>query len=60
MDNIREGLGRSRENAALREKVSGLSEAELDAALTDLERREMAAAAKREETLESKFEKELE
>ena len=40
LDNVREGLGRSRENAILRENMSGLSEAEIERAIEDLDRRD--------------------
>jgi len=59
LDNIKDGLGRSRENAVLRDKMSGLSEDELKSALTDLERRE-AAEAKKQQSLQSKLKDELE
>lgn len=38
--NIKEGLDRSKENLLLREKMAGLPEAEIEAAIADLERRE--------------------
>jgi hypothetical protein len=59
INNIKEGLGRSRENAILREKMSGLSPAELQQALEDLERREQAEA-KRQKSLQTKLKEELE
>ena len=40
LDNVRDGLGRSRENAILRENMSGLSEAEIERAIEDLDRRD--------------------
>lgn len=52
-------MGRSRENAVLREKMSGMSPAELQQALEDLERREQAEA-KRQKSLQSKLKQELE
>lgn len=59
VDNIKEGLGRSRENALLRDKMSGLSEDELQSALADLDRRE-SSDAKRQQSLKSKLNDELE
>lgn len=41
LDNVREGLRRSRSNAILREKMSNLSTKEVQQALQDLDRREM-------------------
>jgi DNA-binding helix-hairpin-helix protein with protein kinase domain len=38
--NIKEGLERSKENLILREKMAGLPEEEIEAAIADLERRE--------------------
>lgn len=61
VDNIKEGLGRSRENAVLREKMTGLSSTEIKAALTDLEKREKAVEnSKRQQSLQKKLEDELE
>ena len=54
MQNIKDGLSRSRENALLRDKMSGLSEAELNRAMTDLERRE-AAQKRKGQTLTDKL-----
>ena len=53
--NIKEGLERSKENLVLREKMAGLPEAEIEAALADLERRE-----KREQSFSEKMVEELE
>ena len=53
--NIKEGLDRSKENLILREKMAGLPEAEIEAAIADLERRE-----KRELSFQSKMKEELE
>ena len=58
VDNIKEGLGRSRENAVLRDKMSGLGEDEVKGALADLERRE-AAEAKKQQSLQTKLKDEL-
>jgi Photosynthesis affected mutant 68 len=59
--NIKEGLGRSRENAILRDRMANIGNDEMNMALTDLERREKAAAAqKTKQTLESKLKDELE
>ena len=52
--NIQDGLKRSRENAILREKVSGLSEGELEKAFGDLDRKEA-----KKQTLENKIQEEL-
>lgn len=41
LDNVREGLRRSRSNAILREKMSNLSTKEVQQALQDLDKREM-------------------
>ena len=38
--NIKDGLSRTSQNAILREKMAGLSEGEIEAAIADLERRE--------------------
>jgi len=59
LENVRDGLGRSRENAVIREKMAGLDEKEIDAALSDLERREKNES-KRRQTLEGKLQDELE
>lgn len=40
LDSLRGGLKRSRENTVIREKMAGMSEAEIDAAIRDLDRRE--------------------
>ena len=53
--NIKEGLDRSKENMVLREKMAGLPEAEIEAAIADLERRE-----KRQQSFENKISQELE
>ena len=59
LDNIREGLGRSRENAVLRDKLTGLGEDEIKRALADLERRD-AAGTKKQQSLQGKLKDELE
>ena len=53
--NIKEGLDRSKENLLLREKMAGLPESEIEAAIRDLERRE-----KRQQSFENKIGQELE
>ncbi|CAB9514836.1 Protein of unknown function (DUF3464) [Seminavis robusta] len=53
--NIKEGLDRSKENLLLREKMAGLPEAEIEAAISELEKRE-----KRKRSFESKMGQELE
>lgn len=40
LDSLKGGLSRSRENLITREKMAGMSEAEIQAALRDLEKRE--------------------
>jgi hypothetical protein len=40
LDSLRDGLSRSRENALLRERMAGMSEADIRAALKDLEKRD--------------------
>ena len=57
MGNIKQGLGRSRDDALLREKMAGLSETEIQAALSDLERRESAGI--RKQSLQNKLDDEL-
>jgi hypothetical protein len=62
LDNIREGLGRSRENALLRDKMESLSGEELQRAMDDLERKEAAEAKRmsmKSQTLTSKLKDEL-
>ena len=59
VDNVKEGLGRSRENAVLRDKMAGLPQTEIKAAITDLENRE-AVEAKRQQSLQNKLKDELE
>ncbi len=56
---IQDGLKRTRDNAILREKMSSISEQEIDAALKDLDRKEQADKAKKL-TLEEKLQKDLE
>ena len=53
--NIKEGLERSKENLLLREKMAGLPEAEIEAAIAELEKRE-----KRKQSFETKLSQELE
>lgn len=40
VDSLKSGLSRSRENLVTRERMEGMSEAEIQAALKDLEKRE--------------------
>lgn len=56
VDNVKEGLSRSRKNTLLRDKMTGLSEKELNKALSDLDRRDKQKNA----SLQSKLEEELE
>lgn len=62
VNNLREGLARSRENNLLRERMAGLPEEEIQAAIRDLDRRD--ARKKREEEakkgLAEKINKDLE
>eukprot|EP00562_Extubocellulus_spinifer_P008797 CAMPEP_0178494604 /NCGR_PEP_ID=MMETSP0696-20121128/13101_1 /TAXON_ID=265572 /ORGANISM="Extubocellulus spinifer, Strain CCMP396" /LENGTH=297 /DNA_ID=CAMNT_0020122689 /DNA_START=56 /DNA_END=949 /DNA_ORIENTATION=+ len=55
---ISEGVKRSRENQLLRERMAGLPEEEIEAAIRELDMRE-AREEKRKETLKEKMEKEL-
>jgi len=55
---VTQGVKRSRENQLLRERMAGLPESEIEAAIKDLEMRE-AREMKRTETLAEKMEKEL-
>ena len=55
---VTQGVKRSRENQLLRERMAGLPESEIEAAIKDLEMRE-AREMKRTETLKEKMEKEL-
>lgn len=57
LQNIRDGLSRSRENTMLRERLQNMSDDEVRAALKDLERREKEK--KRQETLGDKLKDEL-
>ena len=50
--NIKEGLERSKENLVLREKMAGLPDAEIEAAIADLERREK----RQQQSFQSKME----
>jgi hypothetical protein len=56
---IRDGLKRTRENAILREKMSGLREEEIDRAIGDLDKKE-ATSKKKGMALKEKLEKEME
>jgi Photosynthesis affected mutant 68 len=57
--NLKDGFGRSRDNAILREKMTGLSPNELETALSDLDQRE-TAERKRQQSLQGKLRDELE
>jgi len=57
--NIKEGLGRSRENAIIRDKARQLSDEEIKAALADLKKREEKERRKRL-SLQEKLQEELE
>jgi hypothetical protein len=58
IQNIKDGLGRSRENAIIRDRMAGLGEDEIQRALTDLEKREMAET-KRKQSFDSKIKDQL-
>jgi hypothetical protein len=58
IENIRDGLKRSRENAILRDKMAGLTSEELQKSIKDLERRD-AASQRREQSLDRKLKDEL-
>lgn len=49
LGNVKEGLGRSRENVILREKMATLSENEIQRAVSDLDRRDAKKASKEEQ-----------
>jgi len=53
MGSIREGLSRSRENLLLREKMAGLPEAEIDAAIDALEKRDSSKGQSLKDKMES-------
>lgn len=53
--NIQEGLQRSKENLVVRERMAGLPEAEIEAAIADLEKRD-----KRQQSIKSKMGEEME
>lgn len=59
LGSIKDGFGRSRENALLRDKMAGLTGEELDKAIKELDRRE-AAENKRMQSLSNKLKDELE
>lgn len=40
LDSLKSGLNRSRENAVVRERMAGMSEAQIQAAIKDLDKRE--------------------
>jgi hypothetical protein len=58
LDNIKEGLSRSRGNALLREKIAGLSGEELQLAMDELERKEQVEL-KKKQSLDEKLQQEL-
>lgn len=59
MSNISDGFGRSRENAILREKMAGLSQAEIQSALSDLNEREAGDQKRSQQSLQAKLRDEL-
>lgn len=58
LDSIRQGLKRSRENLVLREKMAGLPEEEIEAAIATLDKRDERERMKKM-SLEDKLKKEL-
>ena len=58
VQNIKDGLGRSRENAMLRDKMSGLGQDELNRAMSDLEKRE-ALQQRKSQSLRDKINEEM-
>jgi Photosynthesis affected mutant 68 len=59
LDSIKDGLSRSRGNALLRERMAGLSDAEIKRALQELEKKE-GAESRRTQSLQAKLEEDLE
>jgi hypothetical protein len=59
VENVREGLSRSRENALLRERMAGLTDEEIKRALQDLDKKD-GAEAKRKQSLLAKLDGDLE
>lgn len=49
LGNIKDGLQRTKENALLREKMMGLSEAEIERAIADSDKRKDAAMKRQKE-----------
>jgi Photosynthesis affected mutant 68 len=61
LKNIQQGFDRSKENAILREKLSGLSTEEVQSALQDLEKREQKKQQQQQQQqLQNKIQNELE
>ena len=52
LDSLKSGLSRSRENTLIRERMEGMSEAEIQAAMSDLDRREKQKKEKMQEIKE--------
>ena len=59
VNNLKEGLSRSKENAVIRERMAGMPESEIQAAIRELDKRD-ELKKKKEQTLESKIGSELE
>ena len=59
LGNIQDGLKRTRENAILREKMTGLPESEIQKAIDDLNKRD-EKVLKSKMTMEEKLNKDLE
>jgi hypothetical protein len=61
VDNVRDGLSRSRENALLRERMAGAGGDDLERSLAELDEKDGAEAAKRRrQSLQAKLEDDLE
>mmetsp|Transcript_10423 Transcript_10423/g.14727 ORF Transcript_10423/g.14727 Transcript_10423/m.14727 type:complete len:274 (+) Transcript_10423:166-987(+) len=59
VNNLKEGLSRSKENAVIRERMAGMPESEIQAAIRELDKRD-ELKKKKEQTLKSKIGSELE
>jgi len=59
VNNLKEGLSRSKENAVIRERMAGMPEAEIQAAIRELDKRD-ELKKKKEQTLQSKIGSEME
>ena len=59
VNNVREGLQRSRDNAVLRDNMARLDDGEMAQALADLEKREQKAAKQKSQSWSDKLEGDL-